>query len=112
MKSEEQREKLCGEFPPVSTSKWEDKIREDLKGADYDKNLVWHTLDGIMVRPYYRREDLSELPFIDSNPGEYPYVRGNRTRNNDWDINQDIAVNSFKEANHYSWFCFHEHMDI
>ena len=99
MKSEEQREKLFGEFPPVSTSQWEDKIHEDLKGADYDKNLVWHTLDGIMVRPYYRREDLSGLSFIDSNPGEYPYVRGNRTRNNDWDISQNIAVNSFKEAN-------------
>ena len=99
MKSEEQREKLFGEFPPVSTSQWEDKIREDLKGADYDKNLTWRTLDGIMVRPYYRREDLVELPFIDSKPGEYPCIRGNRTMNNDWDISQDIIVNSFKESN-------------
>jgi methylmalonyl-CoA mutase len=97
--SEEQREKLFGEFPPVTTSQWEDKIREDLKGADYNKNLVWRTLDGIMVRPYYRSEDLAEIPFIDSKPGEYPYVRGNRTRNNDWDISQDIPVNSFQEAN-------------
>lgn len=46
------------EFPPSSTAEWEAAIRADLKGADYDKKLVWHTEEGITVRPYYRREDL------------------------------------------------------
>lgn len=46
------------EFPPDSTAEWEAAIRVDLKGADYDKKLVWHTEEGIAVRPYYRREDL------------------------------------------------------
>ena len=46
------------EFPPISTAEWEAAIRADLKGTDYDKKLVWHTEEGIAVRPYYRREDL------------------------------------------------------
>ncbi len=46
------------EFPPISTAEWEGAIRADLKGADYEKKLVWHTDEGIAVRPYYRREDL------------------------------------------------------
>ena len=46
------------EFPPISAAEWEAAIRADLKGGDYDKKLVWHTDEGIAVRPYYRREDL------------------------------------------------------
>jgi methylmalonyl-CoA mutase len=46
------------EFPPISTAEWEAAIRADLKGADYQKKLVWQTEEGIAVRPYYRREDL------------------------------------------------------
>ena len=46
------------EFPQVSTAEWEKAIQADLKGADYDKRLVWHADEGITVRPYYRRENL------------------------------------------------------
>lgn len=99
MKSEEQKGKLFTEFPPVTTRQWEDKIREDLKGADYDKKLIWQTIDGIKVRPYYREEDLAELPFLNTHPGAFPFIRGFKTRNNDWDICQEIVVKSFREAN-------------
>src|SRR5215469_17217818 len=46
------------EFPPVSTAEWEEAIRANLKGADYDKKLLWRTDEGITVRPFYRAEDL------------------------------------------------------
>ncbi len=49
---------LLDEFPPVPTSAWEDQIRRDLKGANYDKRLVWKTDEGIAVRPYYRAEQI------------------------------------------------------
>ena len=35
------KEKLFSEFPPVSTEEWMAKITEDLKGADFEKKLVW-----------------------------------------------------------------------
>ena len=37
-------EKLFAEFPPVTTEQWEEVINKDLKGADYDKKLVWKTI--------------------------------------------------------------------
>ncbi len=52
---------LSGDFPPVSTEAWEAAIAKDLKGADYDKKLVWRTEEGIAVRPYYRRENIAGL---------------------------------------------------
>ncbi|HET6410862.1 MAG TPA: methylmalonyl-CoA mutase family protein [Anaeromyxobacter sp.] len=52
---------LLREFPPVPTSAWEAAIAADLKGADYEKKLVWRTEEGLALRPYYRREDLAAL---------------------------------------------------
>ncbi len=49
------------EFPAVPTAAWESVIAKDLKGADYDKKLVWRTEEGLAVRPYYRKENLGEL---------------------------------------------------
>jgi methylmalonyl-CoA mutase len=46
------------EFPQIPTAEWQAAIRADLKGADYDKKLLWPTDDGIVVRPFYRAEDL------------------------------------------------------
>ncbi len=47
---------LAQEFPPVPTAAWEAAIAKDLKGADYEKKLVWRTEEGMAVRPYYRSE--------------------------------------------------------
>lgn len=55
--------RLLAEFPPVSREEWEAAIAADLKGADYERKLVWRTGEGIDVRPYYRREDLPEVRF-------------------------------------------------
>ena len=56
--------RLKEEFPPVSTAEWEAVINADLKGADYEKKLVWKTEEGISVKPYYRAEDIASLkPF-------------------------------------------------
>ena len=50
-----------GEFPPVSTETWEAAIAKDLKGADYEKKLVWRTEEGLAIRPYYRKDALAGL---------------------------------------------------
>ncbi|MFI3314039.1 MAG: methylmalonyl-CoA mutase family protein [Rikenellaceae bacterium] len=90
--------KLFAEFPPVETSKWEEVINTDLKGADYNKKLVWRTIEGFSVRPYYRAEDLTNVRHLGSKPGEFPYVRGVKNDNN-WLVRQTIVVNNPKEAN-------------
>jgi chemotaxis protein MotB len=55
------KEKLFSDFPSVSTQEWMDKIMVDLKGADYEKKLVWKTNEGFKVKPFYRQEDLEGL---------------------------------------------------
>ncbi|MFI3262838.1 MAG: methylmalonyl-CoA mutase family protein [Rikenellaceae bacterium] len=90
--------KLFSEFPPVSTEQWEEAIHKDLKGADYEKKLVWRTQEGFSVRPYYRAEDLTKVNHLESKPGEFPYVRGTKANNN-WLVRQTIVVNCAKEAN-------------
>ena len=59
-------QKLFAEFPPVTTERWEEAIKADLKGADYEKKLVWKTAEGFNVRPYYRAENLEGLRFLGS----------------------------------------------
>ncbi len=94
-------EKLFQEFPPVTTEAWEEVIKKDLKGADYDKKLVWKTIEGFSVKPYFRSEDLNDLDYLVSNPAEFPFVRGTKIDNN-WEIRQDITVNDVKKANELS----------
>ena len=88
----DKRVSLSGEFPPVPTRDWEAKIREDLKGADYYRNLVWETHDRYGVLPYYRREDLREISYLESQPGQFPFLRSTKTEDNSWLIRQDILV--------------------
>lgn len=92
------KEKLFGQFPPISTTEWKDKVIADLKGADFDKKLVWRTNEGFNVQPMYRAEDIVGLKTTDSLPGEYPYVRGTKC-DNEWLIRQDIFVENPQEAN-------------
>ncbi|WP_423129420.1 methylmalonyl-CoA mutase family protein [Gaoshiqia sp. Z1-71] len=95
----EKYNKLFEEFPPISAETWKAKVVADLKGADFDRKLVWRTNEGFSVQPFYRQEDLAMLDYLDTLPGEFPYVRGTKTNNNDWDVRQNIIVKDFKEAN-------------
>lgn len=90
---------LFNEFPPVTTQAWEEKIKTDLKGADYEKRLIWRTEEGFNVKPYYRAEDLAGLEYLKSIPGEPPYIRGNKQGNNNWIVRQDILISDIEEAN-------------
>ncbi len=94
----EKKELLFDQFPPVSTAEWKAKVEADLKGAPFDKKLVWRTNEGFNVQPMYRAEDIADLKTTDSLPGEDPYVRGTRTDNN-WITRQEILAASAKEAN-------------
>jgi methylmalonyl-CoA mutase len=94
-----QKEKLFDRFPPVTTKEWMDKINTDLKGADFNKKLVWRTNEGFDVKPFYRMEDIKNLMYIDTLPGEFPYIRGTKIRNNNWLVRQNIEVTNYSTAN-------------
>lgn len=100
MEKDKNQVRLFSEFPPVSTEQWEAKIQLDLKGADYEKKLVWKTAEGFKVKPYYRAEDLNNLKdMLSSVPGEFPFLRGTDGKSNEWVIAQDIESSNPVKAN-------------
>ncbi len=93
------KEKLFADFTAPSRQEWRDKIEVDLKGADYEKKMVWRTNEGFSMQPFYLKEDVDKLPTVNALPGEFPFVRGNKKDNNVWYIRQNIVVTDPKEAN-------------
>ncbi|MBQ7388811.1 MAG: methylmalonyl-CoA mutase small subunit [Paludibacteraceae bacterium] len=91
------KEKLFTDFPPVSTSEWKEKVITDLKGADFDKKLVWRTKEGFNVQPMYRSENLEGIN-VETLPNEFPFVRGTKA-DNVWLVRQDIDAKDAKAAN-------------
>jgi len=99
MEDKKVKEKLFPEFPPVTVADWETKINQDLKGADYEKKLVYRPAEGIRIKPYYAADDLLSLEYLNQFPDSFPYIRGNKKSGNDWFIRQDIVVTDLKRAN-------------
>ncbi len=78
---------LFSEFPEVSTKQWKQKIQVDLKGADYNDTLVWESLEGINVKPFYNQDDLKSIPTF------------SLPKNHDWSVAQVIYVGDEKKSN-------------
>ena len=90
---------LFDEFPPVSKEQWRNKITTDLKGADFDKKLVWKTGEGFNVQPFYTADDFEKRTNLDVCPGDFPFLRGKNVKGNEWLVRQDIHVENISEAN-------------
>ncbi len=91
--------RLFDEFPPIGTEQWEALIQQDLKGADYTRRLVWNTREGFPVKPYYRRQDLEKLSYLNIFPGDFPFVRGERIKQNNWFVRQNLIVDDIGKTN-------------
>ncbi|MFC4219707.1 methylmalonyl-CoA mutase subunit beta [Flagellimonas marina] len=78
---------LFDEFPPVSAKQWKQKIQFDLKGADYNDTLVWESLEGINIKPFYHSEDLEGLKTF------------HLPKNHSWHIAQTIYTGDANKAN-------------
>ncbi|NDV44497.1 methylmalonyl-CoA mutase subunit beta [Flagellimonas sediminis] len=74
-------------FPKVSAKQWKQKIQYDLKGADYNEALVWESLEGIKVKPFYNEEDVEGIPSFSIG------------KNHPWNIAQTIYAGDAKKAN-------------
>ncbi|MCK9612185.1 MAG: methylmalonyl-CoA mutase family protein [Bacteroidales bacterium] len=99
MNNDKRNERLFEEFPPISTEMWEEKIKQDLKGADYEKKLIWNTYEGIKIKPYYRAENIRQFDYQNALPGTYPFIRGYKGTTNTWRIREEIIVNDVAKAN-------------
>jgi len=78
---------LFNDFPETSTKAWKQKIQVDLKGADYNDNLVWESPEGIKVKPFYHSEDLETLNLT------------GLQKNTNWEIGQSVYGGNATAAN-------------
>lgn len=78
---------LFDEFPDVSAKQWKQKIQFDLKGADYNDALVWESLEGINVKPFYNTEDIQNISTFSLPKGH------------DWSVGQSVYVGDAEKAN-------------
>ncbi len=51
------KDSLFGDFEAVSSKKWKQQVQYELKGADYNENLVWESPEGIKVKPFYHFDE-------------------------------------------------------
>ena len=89
---------LFDEFSPTSTEEWVTKINEDLRGKEYDEMLVWDALDGVTLQPFYRREDLRDVPHVDADASVPPLAGGSDLPANRWSVRQDVSHPDIDEA--------------
>ncbi|MFN8545053.1 MAG: methylmalonyl-CoA mutase [Candidatus Binatia bacterium] len=85
----------------ADTRRWRDLAAKERKGADPD-GLVWHTPEGIDVKPLYTRADVADLAFTDSIPGAFPFLRGPRATmyaGQPWTIRQYAGFSTAEESN-------------
>lgn len=81
---------LFKEFQGVSTDQWIEKIKNDLKGADFNKKMLSKTYEGLDLKPFYHRDQARSMPAAQQQPGQFPFLRGNAV-NNSWRVRQDFA---------------------
>lgn len=106
-----QRERLsidfenAPEYPKVTFADWAKAAEKQVKKQNPDAgldSLVWHTPEGIAVRPLYTRADLDRLPHADTLPGFEPFIRGPQPTMytvKPWTIRQYAGFSTAEESN-------------
>ena len=82
-------------------SSYEELVRRELAGAD-PASLSSELPEGVRVGPLYLPEDVGDVPWLDSLPGEFPYVRGVRATmytKRPWTIRQYAGFSTAEETN-------------
>lgn len=76
---------LFNEFKEISPTEWKQKIQVDLKGADYNETLLWKTDENITVKPFYSKEDRTNIKVNNPKKG--------------FNVCQSVFIKEEKEAN-------------
>jgi methylmalonyl-CoA mutase len=86
---------------PADLKHWTDLATKERKGKD-PADLVWHTPEGLDVKPLYTAADVQDLDFTDTTPGTFPFIRGPRATmyaGQPWTIRQYAGFSTAEESN-------------
>ena len=90
---------LFDDFPSVSKESWKKETEKRIAKHVRYEDLVWHTEDGIAVEPFYTEEEAKDFFFRENQfPGEFPFVRGTRKKDNSWLLTEDIKLAAPEDA--------------
>jgi methylmalonyl-CoA mutase len=88
---------------PATVDEWKKKANKQLgslkKTVD---DLVWHTPEGVDIKPLYTAEDIAALPYTNTLPGMEPFIRGPQTTmyaGRPWTIRQYAGFSTAEESN-------------
>ncbi len=81
---------LFDDFEGTTHQQWHDRIIKDLKGKDFNENLVWKFEEGIEVQPFYTVENLK------NNKSKSFNLKNESTV---WENRFVIKINTIIEAN-------------
>ena len=88
---------------PATAAEWKAKANKQLSRMNKTvDDLVWHTAEGIDIKPLYTAEDLKGLEYTDTMPGMAPYIRGPQTTmyaGRPWTIRQYAGFSTAEESN-------------
>ncbi|QQF02223.1 methylmalonyl-CoA mutase [Sinorhizobium meliloti] len=79
---------------------WEALAEKELRGSP--ESLVWHTPEGIDVKPLYTSDDISGIGHLNSLPGFEPFVRGPRATmyaGRPWTVRQYAGFSTAEASN-------------
>ncbi|TGD75269.1 methylmalonyl-CoA mutase [Mangrovimicrobium sediminis] len=80
---------------------WAATAEKQMRGKPLD-SLIWHTPEGIDVKPLYTAADLEGLEYADTMPGISPYIRGPQATmyaGRPWTIRQYAGFSTAEESN-------------
>ena len=86
-----------------ATDDWAALAKRELKGADPD-SLIWHTLEGIAIKPLYTKDDLEGLDHLGGVPGLAPFTRGVKATmyaGRPWTIRQYAGFSTAEASNDF-----------
>ncbi len=89
------------DFKKNTLNDWQEKAVKESRGKKLN-DFVWHTAEGIDVKPLYTAEDLKDLPQLDGMPGFAPYTRGPRATmyaGRPWTIRQYAGFSTAEDSN-------------
>ncbi|MDH3228888.1 MAG: methylmalonyl-CoA mutase [Alphaproteobacteria bacterium] len=91
------------DFEDRSLDDWRKLAESELKTRTLD-DLVWHTPEGIAVKPLYTEADLEGLRHLNTLPGFAPFTRGPRATmyaQRPWTIRQYAGFSTAEESNDF-----------
>src|SRR5690554_3932309 len=66
---------LFQDFEKITSKQWKNQIQFDLKGADYNDTLVWESLEGIKVKPFYHNDEDAVTNAVSTTNSQFSIVQ-------------------------------------